>query len=130
MPLFRNKSQKRKALPYKGGSQTQNFSISSDGYEDFRHFLLTQTFRNNYNTALKNFPVIQSLIISIRIEVWITNKTGATENARDVVAFQDLGEPSPYRTTFFKPSTGKPDNNSNTLYTQVIQSQEVEILAM
>ncbi|MCC7029125.1 MAG: cell surface protein SprA, partial [Chitinophagaceae bacterium] len=113
---------KKESFSIKGGSQTQNFSISSDGYEDFRHFLLTQSFRNNYNTALKNFPVIQSLNNINRIEVWITNKTGATENARDVVAFQDLGEPTPYRTNFFKPSNGQADNNANTLYTQVIQA--------
>ncbi|HMT36800.1 MAG TPA: cell surface protein SprA, partial [Chitinophagaceae bacterium] len=113
---------KKESFAIKGGSQTQNFSISTDSYEDFRHFLLAQTFRNNYNTALKNFPVIQSLNNINRIEVWITNKTGATENARDVVAFQDLGEPQPYRTSFFKPSSGQADNNSNTLYSQVIQS--------
>ncbi len=113
---------KKESFAIKGGSQTQNFSISSDNYEDFRHFLLTQSFRNNYNTALKNFPVIQSLNNINRIEVWITNKTGATENARDVVAFQDLGEPQPYRNTFFKPSNGQADNNANTLYTQVIQA--------
>ena len=113
---------KKESFQIKGGSQTQNFSITTDGYEDFRHFLLGQTFRNGYNKSLENFPIIQSLNNINRIEVWITNKTGATENARDILAFQDLGEPQPYRPDFFKPSNGQADNNANALYTQVIQA--------
>lgn len=113
---------KKESLAIKGGSQAQTFSISSDSYEDFRHFLLAQNFRRNYNTALKNFPVIQSLNNINKIEVWVTNKNGSTENARDVVAFQDLGEPQPYRTSFTKAGPDAADNNANTLYTQLVQS--------
>ncbi|MEZ5047394.1 MAG: cell surface protein SprA [Chitinophagaceae bacterium] len=113
---------KRESFTIKGGAQTSNFSVSCDNYDDFRHFLLAHTFRKNFNTALKNFPIIQSLNNINRIEVWVTNRTGTVENARDIVAFQDLGEPEPYRTTFMKANNGQADNSANTLYSQVIQT--------
>jgi cell surface protein SprA len=113
---------KKESFSIKGGAQTQNFSIPCDNYEDFRHFLLGHTFRKNYNNAMKNFPIIQSLNTINRIEVWVTNRSGATENARDVVALMDLGEPQPYRTGFTKSTPDVLDNNSNTLYSQVIQA--------
>ena len=112
---------KRESFTLQGGSQTQNFSISSDNYEDFRHFILTQSFRKSFNGALKNYPIIQSLNNINRLEVWVTNRNGTVENARDVVAFQDLGEPEPYRPGFYKASNGQADNYANTLYNQVIQ---------
>lgn len=113
---------KKESFSIKGGAQTQNFSIPCDNYEDFRHFLLGQTFRKNFNGAMKSFPVIQSLNTINRIEVWVTNRTGVTENARDVVALMDLGEPQPYRTAFSKSTPDVLDNNSNLIYSQVIQS--------
>lgn len=112
---------KRESLQIKGGAQTQNFSIQSDNYEDFRHFLVSHSFRRGYNKALENFPVIQSLNTINRIEVWVTNRNGITENARDIVALQDLGEATPYRTQFTKGAADNADNNANTLYQQIQQ---------
>ena len=113
---------KKETISLKGGAQTQNFSVSCDNYEDFRHFLLSQSFRNNYNKALKDYPIINSLNNINRIEVWVTNKNGTTENARDIVALQDLGETYPRNTAFAKSAADVADNNSNTLYAQVIQT--------
>lgn len=113
---------KKESFSLKGGTQTQNFSISGDNYDEFRHFLLAQTFRNNFNNALKDYPVVNSLNNITRLEVWVTNKTGTVENARDVVALQDIGEPQPYQNSFYKSSNGQADNNANTLYTQIIQT--------
>lgn len=113
---------KKETLSLKGGAQTQNFSVACDNYEDFRHFLLSQSFRNNYNKALKDYPIINSLNNINRIEVWVTNKNGTTENARDIVALQDLGETYPRNTSFAKSAPDVADNNSNTLYAQVIQA--------
>jgi cell surface protein SprA len=113
---------KKESLALKSGSQSQTFSIPCDNYEDFRHFLLAQPFRRGYNKALQNYPVIQSLNNINRLEVWVTNRSGTTDNARDVVAFQDLGEPYPYRTNFSKSTGDVADNNSNTLYSQLVQS--------
>ena len=113
---------RKESFSVKGGAQTQTFSISCDQYDDFRYFLIGHSFRKNYNNALRNFPIIQSLNNINRVEVWVTNRNGTTENARDIVALQDLGEGEPYRTDFYKPNNGESDNTSNTLYTQVLQA--------
>ena len=113
---------KKESFSVKGGAQTQTFSIPCDQYDDFRYFLLGHNFRDNYNNALKNFPIIQSLNNINKVEVWVTNRNGSTENARDVVALMDLGEGKPYRTDFYKGNDGQCDNNANSLYTQILQS--------
>jgi len=113
---------KRESFSIKGGAQTQNFAIPCDQYEDFRHFLLGHTFRREYNTAMKNFPIISSLNNITRMEVWVTNRSGVTENARDIVAFMDLGESQPYRQQYqTNPGNDIMDNNANGLYSQVIK---------
>ena len=113
---------KKESFSVKGGAQTQTFSIPCDQYDDFRYFLLGHNFRDNYNNALQNFPIIQSLNNINKVEVWVTNRNGSTENARDVVALMDLGEGKPYRTDFYKGKDGQCDNNANSLYTQILQS--------
>ena len=58
------------------------------------HFFLSQYFRDIYDEALKNLPVVSSGINIERIEVWVTNKTSRFEEAsnRNIVAFMDLAE--------------------------------------
>jgi cell surface protein SprA len=116
---------KKESFQIKNGAQTQQFAITSDNYDDFRHFFLAQQFRDNFNNALKNYPIINSLSNVTRLEVWITNRTGATENSRDIVALQDLGESKPYRPTYNKANNGLADNNANTLYTTILQQPNV-----
>src|SRR5690606_9606045 len=48
-----------------------------------------------YDEALANYPYINSNVQITRIEVWITNRTNRTENVRNIVALQDLGESNP-----------------------------------
>ncbi|UPK69281.1 cell surface protein SprA [Chitinophaga filiformis] len=118
--LSNQKSQKQNML-IKGGTQVQDFTLKADEYEDNRHFLLGQFFRDTFNNAVANLPIIQSLAYVNRIEVWVTNKTGATTNARDIVGLMDLGEYNPYNQAFLIPGTAKlTDNRANTLYSQVI----------
>src|SRR5690606_22260088 len=62
---------KRQSLTVQGGAQTQQFAIKADDYEENKHFLLSQYFRNNYNRALENFPVLNSLSTINKIEVWV-----------------------------------------------------------
>ena len=114
---------KRESLSFKNGSQTQNFEVSCDNYEDFRHFLLSHSFRRNFNNALSKFPIIQSLNNINRLEVWVTNRNGSVDNARDVVCFMDLGEPYPHNKNFTKATADVTDNNSNTLYTTLNNTQ-------
>jgi len=114
---------KRNSLTIQGGSQTQQFAIKADDYEENKHFLLAQYFYDNYNKALANFPIINSQINVNKIEVWVTNRTGAVDNIRDVLAFTDLGENKPYLTSLTNPTQPAfPDNRTNLLYDQLLQN--------
>ena len=63
-----------------------------DEYDENRHFFLGHYFRNNYNDFLSTLPLINSPVNVTRVEVWVTNPPGVTENTRDVVGFMDLAE--------------------------------------
>ncbi len=116
---------KRQSITVQGGAQTQTFAIKADDYEENKHYLLAQYFRQHYNEALKNFPVIQSLATINKIEVWVTNRTGATQGVRDVLCFQDLGERHPYRANLTDPTRPEqPDNRANALYDQLQQNPQ------
>lgn len=116
---------KRQSLTIQGGTQTQQFEVKADDYEENRHFLLAQYFYDNYNQALSTFPVISSLVTINKIEVWVTNRTGATDGVRNVIGFMDLGEGDPYRDILQGQAKqvpfGLPDNYSNQLYTNLQQ---------
>lgn len=119
--VLANQRSQRQSLGIQGGSSTQNFTYKADEYEENRHFLMSQFFRNNYNTAMKNLPVVTSLAQILRVEVWITNRTGATTDTRDVVGLMDIGEGQP-----FGPWGGignvPPRNNANNLYTTLVNT--------
>ncbi|PQJ10993.1 cell surface protein SprA [Flavipsychrobacter stenotrophus] len=123
--VSQQKSQ-RKSLTVQGGSQAQQFSIKADAYEENKDFLLSQYFHDRYNLALKDFPVINSQVQITKIQVWVTNRTGVVNGVRDVVCFQDLGEANPYMASMNNGAPGVrdgvPDNGSNRLYTQLLQS--------
>ncbi len=122
-----NQRSQRQSQTLQGGSATTQFNKKLDDYEENRHFLMGQYFRSNYNKAMKNLPVVNSLVQIQRIEVWITNRTGATTDARDVVALADLREGNPL--TIGNPANlpvgnipnNLPDNYSNALYAKLTQ---------
>lgn len=114
--VLANQRSQRQTLGLQGGSATQTFNFRADEYEENRHFLMGQYFRNKYNKAMKDLPIVRSNIQVLRVEVWITNKTGATTNTRDVVAFMDLGESKPYNTTIGGSADSLPRNAANDLY--------------
>ena len=87
-----NQRSQRQSLGLQGGSATQYFTMKADEYEENRHFLLAQYFRNNYNKAMKQLPVVNSTVQILTIEVWVTNRNGATTDTRDIVGLMDLGE--------------------------------------
>ena len=120
---------KRQSLTVQGGAQTQQFAIKADDYEENRHFLLAQYFRNNYNKALQNFPIINSLVTINRIEVWVTNRTGAVDGVRELVGFMDLGEKNPYNQRWAGGSVQQdvPDNRSNQLYNTLLQNPNARL---
>jgi len=113
---------KAASLTIENGSQTQDFEITADRYEENKHFFLDQYFRNNFNPALSQLPFINSQANVSQIEVWVTNDQGVTEGVRDIVAFMDLGELDPYSNQIQPLTNTYPANNSNDLYGKLFNS--------
>ncbi|WP_026897780.1 T9SS outer membrane translocon Sov/SprA [Daejeonella oryzae] len=96
--VFSQQKSQQREITITNGSQQNDFRISADNYEANKHYFLAQYFRNNYNRALANIPIITSNINITKIEVWITNRTNSTVDSRDVLGLIDLGENLPYNT--------------------------------
>ncbi len=118
-----NQRSSRQSLSLQGGTSTQAFQKRLDEYEENRHFLLGQYFRNNYNKTMKNLPVVNTQVQIQRMEVWVTNRTGATTDARDIVGMMDLAEPQPYNPSVVS-LTGNPlpFNGANNLYASLVNN--------
>ena len=99
--LSQQKSTKSE-IEVSGGAQQSEFDVYADEYEANKHYFLAHYFKDKYDIALANLPFINSSINITKIEVWVTNKTGTTNETRNIVAFLDLGETSSY----YDPSTG------------------------
>jgi cell surface protein SprA len=95
-----------KTITITNGSQQGNFKLSTSDYEANKHYFLSQFFRNNYNKALANIPIISSNVNITKIEVWTTNRTNSTTDSRDVLGFLDLGENAPYNKTLVQGGGG------------------------
>jgi len=119
--VFSQQQSQVQNITVQGGAQTQKFSTRVLEYEENRHFLLGQYFRDHYDGALATLPVIASNINITKIEVWITNIGAAVTENRNLVAFQDLGERHPYNTTIGPGSLQGdfPDNRANNLLEQL-----------
>lgn len=79
-----------------GGAQITTFDISAVDYDANRHFFLSQFFRDQYNDALKDLPIIRSSVVINKIEIWVTNKSSNFTESRNLIAMQDLGEHDPH----------------------------------
>lgn len=111
------------SMNMQSGAATNSFQFKASDYDENRHFLLAQYFRNNYNKAMGSLPVINSSVQILRVEVWVTNRTGATTNARQIVGLTDLGETSPANSNIH-PQTGLPYpfNDANDEYRNIINN--------
>ena len=94
--VFSEQQSQSKSVVAQGGGTLEEFEFFARDYDENRHFFLAQYFRNTYDKALLQYPFtdVQGLQIT-RVEVWVTNRNNQTENVRNVVAFQDLGESNP-----------------------------------
>ena len=101
------------------GVQRRNFEFKASEYEDNRHFFLGQFFRNLYEPALRTLPIINSGVQITRLEVYVTNRNNSTEALRNMVAFLDLGDPTPFRNSLQGNGAGPISNNANSLYATV-----------
>ena len=105
----------------KGGAQTTSFSISADDYDKNRHFFLAHFFRDNYDKFASKLPYVSSGINITRIEVWITNRRGTYDEARNVVGFMDLAENKVLSNSHWvaDPTADNPRNASNNLLNEI-----------
>jgi cell surface protein SprA len=121
--LFAQQSTQSQSVKSKGGAQTRPFEIRIDKYDENRHFFLGHYFRDNYDYALEKLPYIRSSVTINRVEVWITNKRSSFDQARNVVAFTDLGEHNKIGNVTVVTPQGTleiPYNNANTLYNRLL----------
>lgn len=93
--IFSQQKGESKTVETEGGAQIATFDFSAADYDANRHFFLAQYFRDNYNAWLQNTAVPTSPISINKIEVWVTNKSGDFKEARNILAFMDLGEHDP-----------------------------------
>lgn len=102
----------------KGGAQTTKFDIGIDNYDENRHFFLSQYFRDTYEQSMSKLPYVSSGITINRAEVWVTNKRGNYDQARNIIAFMDLAETDKIDNKYwtFTPGTKLPANRANSLY--------------
>lgn len=110
-----------KSIEVNAGSVSNEFEIAASDYEANRHFFLNHYFRDNYETALANLPIVSSGINITNIEVWVTNDNMSTTDTRNSLAFIDLADDpkKAYNSIIHDNSSRKsnlPDNERNNLY--------------
>ena len=122
--VFSEQRSQSQNIVSQGGGRLQEFNFFALDYEEDRHFFISQYFRDNYDLFLANYPYINSPVQITRIEVWVTNRGYQTQNVRNIIALQDLGEPNPDNTKlddnyqgFINSSNpfAPPDNSVNKL---------------
>ncbi len=110
----------RQSITLQGGGLSQQIIKKLDDYDENRNFLMGQYFKNHYNRTMANLPVVSSQVQILRVEVWVTNRTGTTTQARTVVGLMDLGESNPYNPNIRSQTTDSlPDNGANDLYASI-----------
>ena len=119
--LLAKQESSSKTVSSKGGVTKRQFEIMADQYDENRHFFLAQYFRDTYDQNMSKLPLIASGIEITKIEVWVTNKRSAYDNARNILAFEDLGEAEKKGNSHWvsSSSTGLPENDANSLYDEI-----------
>ena len=97
--VFSEQRSQSQNITTQGGGKLQEFDLYALDYEEDRHYFISQYFRNNYDKFLETYPYINSPVQITRIEVWVTNRGYQTQNVRNIVALQDLGEANPELTS-------------------------------
>ncbi len=129
---------KKTTVEVAGGAQTQPFNVAADNYDANRHFFLNQYFRDNFERWVSSAPVLNSPIKVTKMEVFILNRTSATDQLRNVFGLSDIGEDvskiipelTGSGTTPYLPITDNPnfpsitfpDNNNNSLYLKLFDT--------
>jgi cell surface protein SprA len=134
--VFSEQKSESRTVVAEGGATVTEFDVFALDYDENRHFFLSHYFRDNYNRVLDQYPFINSNIQITRAEVWITNRTNRTENVRNIVALQDIGESDPNKIGLLNPpggflnvpSSALPDNGNNDFNPFGIEGNEQSVL--
>ena len=115
--VFSEQKSETRNVVAQGGGTLEEFNIFSRDYDENRHFFLAHYFRDNYDNVLSNYPFLNTNVQITRAEVWITNRANRTDNVRNIVALQDIGESDPENiNSTVNITTGPnafPDNGNN-----------------
>ncbi|NRB84238.1 MAG: cell surface protein SprA [Winogradskyella sp.] len=119
--VFSEQQSQSRSVVAQGGGTLEEFEFFARDYDENRHYFLSHYFRDNYDKALLQYPFIDNQGLQItRVEVWVTNRNNQTDNVRNVVAFQDLGESEaeniglqPLPPGFVNNPGALPDNENN-----------------
>ena len=119
--VISQKKSSSKSVSSKGGVQLTPFEKNVTDYEENKHFFLSQYFRNHYDGWMQKLPNLTTGITINRVEVWVTNKTGSSENTRNIVALTDLGENEKVSNPMWAVGgTVVPANKANTEYDAMV----------
>ena len=110
-------------MDVQGGAQQQEYELPINEYDKNRHFFLSNYFRDLYDDAQKNYPILSRISIK-KVEVWITNRAGNFDDARNIIGFMDIGETGNniYNNTLWQQASVQnpnPSNDANNLYNQM-----------
>ena len=123
--LVSQQNSKTQTVSTKGGSQTNEFYITADKYDQNRNFFLSHYFREHYDEWCTTLPHVSSGINITRIEVWVTNKRNNYNESRNIMAFMDIGEGNERNigNSHWKGRGDEyPENLSNNLWSEICES--------
>ncbi len=116
--LVSQQNSETQTVSSKGGSQTTEFYLTADKYDQNRNFFLSHYFRDHYDEWCASLPLVTSGMQIKRIEVWITNKRNNYNESRNIMAFMDVGEGDERNLCnphWIGTGAGMPSNESNNL---------------
>ncbi|WP_445737536.1 T9SS outer membrane translocon Sov/SprA [Mariniflexile sp.] len=118
--VFSEQKSQANTVVAQGGGTLEEFELFIRDYDENRHFFLAQYFRDTYDKSLSTYPYINNGGLQItRLEVWVTNRSNRTDNVRNLVALQDIGESDPSKVGSAVAITATPTafpNNKNNAF--------------
>ena len=118
--VLSQKKTKARTASSRGGDQLIPFEIQAYDYDADTHFFLAHFFHDTYDKSCSTLPNITSGVTINRIELWVTNTGGQTENTRNIIGFVDLAEQIKIGNPMWNgTAVANPSNGSNDLYSQL-----------
>ena len=109
--VFSQQQGEARTIVAQGGGVMNTFKLNAIDYEDNQHFYLGHYFLDNYDTALLQYPQINSRISITRIEAWVLDQgSGNLQDQKGILGIRDLGDGI----------SGYPDNSQNGLYQGIV----------